>query len=89
MFINGLYFNQTSCGCPEQYDVFDEDNNQVGYVRLRHGLITCECPDIGGTEIHNEDLSGFSIDGVLHYDLRPTILSVIANKIKQYYRIYD
>ena len=27
----------TCSACPEQYDVFDEQNNLVGYLRLRHG----------------------------------------------------
>ena len=41
--ILGLRFNLTSIACPEQYDVFDRDDRQVGYVRLRHGRLTVDC----------------------------------------------
>ena len=40
----GLRFHLTSIACPEQYDVFDRDDRQVGYVRLRHGRLTVDCP---------------------------------------------
>ena len=33
-----------TCGaCPEQYDVFFKGKN-VGYLRLRHGRFTADCP---------------------------------------------
>lgn len=37
MLINELDFRQTCGACPEQYDVYDMSNKQVGYVRLRWG----------------------------------------------------
>lgn len=33
---------QTSIACPEQYDIYDADDELVGYVRLRHGKFTVE-----------------------------------------------
>jgi len=33
----------TSFSFPEQYDVFDKDNNKVGYFRLRHSEFNAEC----------------------------------------------
>lgn len=40
MLINELDFRQISGACPEQYDVYDMSNKQVGYVRLRWGHLT-------------------------------------------------
>ena len=49
----GYHFVQTCSACPEQYDVFDENGNQVAYVRLRWGCLYAECPDLGGTEVYS------------------------------------
>ena len=46
----GLYFMCTCGACPEQYDVFDADGNEVGYVRLRHGALTAEYTGEGANE---------------------------------------
>ena len=37
--------------CPEQYEAYDSTWNIVGYLRLRHGNFTVECPDVGGEEV--------------------------------------
>lgn len=37
--------------CPEQYDAF-LDGEKVGYLRLRHGGFTVECPDCGGCLVY-------------------------------------
>lgn len=42
-----IRFVQTCIACPEQYDAF-VGKEQVGYLRLRHGHFTVECPDCGG-----------------------------------------
>jgi hypothetical protein len=47
-----------TCGaCPEQYDAFDGDE-QVGYLRLRHGCFTVECPDVGGMLVYEANPQG-------------------------------
>ena len=33
----------TCFACPEQYDVF-LDGEQVGYLRLKHGVFRCDYP---------------------------------------------
>ncbi len=40
-----LNFVLTCEYCPEQYDVFWNEM-MVGYMRLRHGNLTVECPDV-------------------------------------------
>lgn len=37
---------QTSAAFPEQYELFDEHNDQIGYIRIRHGEFTVWAPDL-------------------------------------------
>ena len=47
------YVLKMTCGaCPEQYDVFDSDGKQVGYLRLRHGGFRADYPDCGGDTVY-------------------------------------
>ena len=41
--INGYLLVMTCECCPEQYDVYKNDE-KVGYLRLRHGVFTVDCP---------------------------------------------
>ena len=52
MEINGLKFEQLTSACPEQYDVKDQFDRMVGYVRLRFGKLRCDFPNIGGETIY-------------------------------------
>lgn len=56
MKIKNYEFVQTCGACPEQYDVFDENDNQVGYVRLRCGSLYAQCPDVDGVTVYSVDL---------------------------------
>jgi len=53
MNINGLMCEKTCDCCPEQYDIINGRGQQVGYVRLRWGHLTCDYPDVGGEEIYS------------------------------------
>ena len=55
MLILGLDFRPTSFACPEQYDVHDDQGNQVGYVRLRRGHLDAQYPYSGGTTVYSRD----------------------------------
>ena len=48
----GLRFVMTCPMCPEQYDVVDSGGTQVGYVRLRHGWLSCSVPSFRGKLIY-------------------------------------
>ena len=48
MKIKNLYFECVGSACPEQYDVYNNDEEQVGYVRLRWGELRCYSPDVNG-----------------------------------------
>ena len=43
--VNNLNFHQTCSACPEQYDVYDENNSYIGYVRLRWGELRADYID--------------------------------------------
>ena len=80
--ISGLVFHKTCDLCPEQYDVY-KNEEQVGYVRLRHGCLTVECPDALDKLIYCKTFS----DGVrgCFYDNNERIsyLKKIAKCIKE------
>lgn len=70
------------CGaCPESYDAFDENSNQVGYLRLRHGRFTVECPDVGGLLVFEANPSG---DGVFDHDERDYYLKWAVHSIEKW-----
>lgn len=55
-----IRLKRTCYACPEQYDAYDGDR-RVGYLRLRHGNFTVECPDAGGTLVYHATPNG---DGI-------------------------
>jgi len=69
--LSEIELRQTCGACPEQYDAFI-DNKQVGYLRLRHGFFSVDCPDAGGVEVFaTNDVSG---DGMFTDEERPIML---------------
>lgn len=72
-----------TCGaCPEQYDAFDGDR-QVGYLRLRHGQFTVECPDCGGELVYQAAPNG---DGCFNDDERDYYLRFAVDAIERWIR---
>lgn len=72
-----------TCGaCPEQYDAFDAGGNQVGYLRLRHGAFSVECPDVGGEFVYQAYPNG---DGMFTEDERDFYLEAAKEAIVKYY----
>ena len=70
--ILGLRLQQTCFACPEQYDVYDQEGNQVAYFRLRHGRFTVESPDCGGELVYMAHPNG---DGIFYDDERMSYLT--------------
>ena len=82
MKIKGLEFVKTCHACPEQYDVYDEHHNIVGYVRLRWGGITCEYPNVFGEIIYTASVGKDGWAGTFDSEeQRMHHLSAIADKI--------
>ena len=70
-----------TCGaCPEQYYAFEGDK-QVGYLRLRHGCFTVECPDCGGDEVYSASPVG---DGIFEEDERDYYLRFAVDAIQRW-----
>lgn len=68
---------QTSLGCPEQYDAFI-GRKLVGYIRLRYGHLTVECPNCGGEEVYSAHPEG---DGIFEYEERDKYLDASVTAI--------
>lgn len=57
-----FYFLNTCAACPEQYDVYRENGELCGYVRLRWGVLRADYPNIDGetiyTKTYEDDFKG-------------------------------
>lgn len=58
MNINGYTLVQTCSACPEQYDVFDQEDKRVGYLRLRHGCFRADYLKCGGETLYKASPDG-------------------------------
>jgi len=79
--IDGLRLVCTCSACPEQYDVFDKNNDQVGYLRLRHGYFRADVPDCGGETVYESETKG---DGIFDDDERLFELTKAVKAIKKH-----
>ena len=82
-FIARLKFVTTCPSTPEQYDVFSGDE-KVGYVRLRDGEFTVECPDVGGELVFDAWPSG---DSCFEPDEREHWLTEATDAIRNWIRL--
>lgn len=73
--------NRTCYACPEQYDVFLNEE-QVGYLRLRHGVFRCDYPACGGETLYYAYCDS---DGIFSDEERkeyiPKAIHAIADKL--------
>lgn len=75
LYLDGLKLVCTCGACPEQYDVYDANDKQVGYLRLRHGHFRADYPDCGGETVYESQTKG---DGVFAEEERiPEITKAI------------
>jgi len=51
-YIKGYELQLTCSACPEQYDVFNNQNIMCAYLRLRHGWFYAAVPDVGGKIVY-------------------------------------
>ncbi len=79
--ILGCEIVQTCAACPEQYEVFLEDQ-QIGYLRLRHGTFRADYPDCGGITVYETTTLG---DGVFEpLEREPHMLLAVMALLKQH-----
>lgn len=73
----GDYILKCTCpACPEQYDVYTQDKQLVGYLRLRHGYFRADVPYCGGETVYTTNTKG---DGIFDEDER---IPELTNAIK-------
>ena len=80
--INGYKLVKTCSACPEQYDVFFGEE-QVGYLRLRHGSFTVECPEckLDADLVYKAEPNG---DGYFDHDEREGYLKKAIEAIDKW-----
>lgn len=81
--INGYDFICTCVVCPEQYDVFG-NGKQVGYVRLRYGVLTLDYPNINGKEIYRFLYDNEWLGSFMSEEDRDFQFSVMSRIIEEY-----
>lgn len=67
---------------PEQYAALDKDGNCIAHLRLRNGVFTVECPDVGGECAYCAEPQG---NGIFEYNEREMYLNAAKQAIVQYY----
>lgn len=82
ILIHGYHLQQTCFACPEQYDVFDNHDKQVAYLRLRHGHFRANVPDVGGVEVYSAEPEG---DGCFLEHERVKYLTGAILAVQEYY----
>lgn len=78
--IDGLELRCTCCSHPEQYDVYDGEQ-QVAYFRLRHGYFYADVPDCGGETVYCAEPNG---DGLFDADERQHYLTEAVQAVRQW-----
>ena len=79
--ISGFNFVQTSKSYPESYNIFDRNGNQVGYVSLRWGCLSCRYPNINGERIYESFFESEYLGEFEYDELRQIFLEDIANAL--------
>lgn len=82
MSLDEIILVQTCTTCPEQYDAKDKGGNMLGYLRLRWGTFTVECPDVGGEIVYWAEPDG---EGSFHDYERDMYLSRAKAAIADYW----
>ena len=81
----GCKIVQTCAACPEQYEVFLNDE-QIGYLRLRHGTFRADYPDCGGDTVFTVETDG---DGVFIDRERLPLMTQAVSALLQRHKSVD
>jgi hypothetical protein len=82
ILIHGYHLQQTCSACPEQYDVFDNNDKQVAYLRLRHGHFRADVPECGVETVYSANPEG---DGCFLESERVKYLTEAILAVQAYY----
>lgn len=78
-----IKFVLTCPACPEQYDAYDKDGNEIAYLRLRGGVFRVDCP-FGGETVYKKFFDDKWM-GMFFSDERKEYLDIAKEKICEYY----
>ena len=70
----------TCMACPESWEAFDGEK-LTGYLRLRHGHFTVQCPDVGGDLVYEAYPAG---DGIFDKEERDYYLRFAVDRIEKW-----
>lgn len=79
MWIDEFYLDLVGYACPEQYEVYDDENKQVGYLRLRHGYFAAYLTDHYGERVYEARTEG---DGIFEEHEREYFLTQAVRAIR-------
>jgi len=77
-----MRFEQTCSACPEQYDVY-QDDQRVAYVRLRWGCLTVTCPWVNGKVVYEADIGNGLLGSFEDEEQRKFHLDIAEERIKK------
>ena len=86
--IGDFRFVKTCDVCPEQYDVYHVDDLKtiVGYIRLRHGMFSVECPDCGGNTVFEAEVEDWGDGCFIDEEVRTAFLMLAKLYIEKWCR---
>lgn len=84
-----FYFLKTCEACPEQYDVYTKNGDQVGYVRLRWGTLRVDYPKVGCETIYEYKFEDGMKGGFDDQEERDTYLNQIVDTLKPLLYVTD
>ena len=76
-----MRFELTCSESPEQYDVFNDQGDQIAYIRLRYGYVTATVPGVFGDVVFESRTKGFN---KFEDDERPVMLAAIRSAISKH-----
>lgn len=82
--VKELRIDRTCEMCPEQYDVYLKDEI-VGYICLRNGLFTVNCPDVGGENVYTARMRDDRLGVFLTPEQRRYYMRTALEKIAIWY----
>lgn len=81
-----ITLERTCWACPEQYDALNENDETIGYLRLRHGNFTVECPNALENLVYQSYPKG---DGIFDDDERWEELTAAVFAIQKHYGLEE
>lgn len=76
-----IYFVNTCYAAPEQYEVFDENREEIGFVKLKHGELRAAYPGFAGEKVFGHTFNDNGKEFFFDDEEREEMLSHIAKTL--------